>query len=393
MKNRTPKAIRIETFLVGRPWNNLLIVRITADNGLTGLGEGTMQWQAKTVETAVVTLFRRYVIGNSVFEIERLVQAMYRNEYARGGPVLNSAIAAIEMALWDICGKHLGRPVHDLLGGRVRDSMPAYANGWTGAGKDPDDLHGAAREVVAQGFTALKFDPFWALGRDPATADIRRGMEKVAVVRDAVGPDVDILVDGHGRFSIGTAIDVGRRLADYDVYWFEEPVDPENAQALAKVGRSIPVRLATGERCYSRYHVPQLLAASEVAILQPDPIQVGGILESRKIAAIADSAYVTVSFHSPFGPVATAAALQIDACTTNVWKQESFSAFDVPWRQQLVRNCPMPNDGSYAISSEPGLGGIELNDEVAREHPYREEGLESMWQENGGMTAWLDTLM
>jgi len=393
VQHRTPKAKKIETFLIGRPWNNLLIVRITTDDGLTGLGEGTMQWQAKTVETATRSLVSRYITGSSVFEIERLVQAMYRNEYARGGPVLNSAIAAIEMALWDICGKHLGRPVYDLLGGRVRSTMPAYANGWTGAGKDPDDLAGAAREVVARGFTALKFDPFWSLGRDPATADIRRGIEKVGLVRDAVGSDVDILIDGHGRFSIGTAIDIGRRLADHDVYWFEEPVDPENALALAKVGRSIPVRLATGERCYSRYQVPQLLAASEVVVLQPDPIQVGGILESRKIAAIADSAYVTVSFHSPFGPVATAAALQIDACTTNVWKQESFSAFDIPWRQQLLKNCPMPREGSYQISSEPGLGGIELNDDVAREHPYREEGLESMWRENGSMTAWLETVV
>ncbi len=174
-----------------------------------------------------------------------------------------------------------GRPVYDLLGGRVRSTMhQAYANGWTGAGKDPDDLAGAAREVVARGFTAPKFDPFWSRGRDPATADIRRGIEKVGLVRDAVSSDVDILIDGHGRFGIGTAIDIGRRLADHDVYWFEEPVDPENALALAKVGRSIPVRLATGERCYSRYQVPQLLAASEVVVLQPDPIQVGGILSS-----------------------------------------------------------------------------------------------------------------
>ncbi len=388
MTRRTPLAARLETFLIGRPWNNLLVVRLTTEDGCTGLGEGTMQWQARTVETAVSCLFKRYVVGSPVFEIERLVQAMYRNEYARGGPVLNSAIAALEMALWDICGKVVDRPIYDMLGGRVRDSMPAYANGWTGAGEHPDDLAGAARAVVAQGFRALKFDPFWSLGRDPSAAELRRGIEKVAEVRDAVGPDVDILVDGHGRFSVGTAIDVGRRLGAFGVYWFEEPVDPENVLALAKVGRSITPRLATGERCWSRYQVQQLLAASEVTVLQPDPIQVGGILESRKIAAIADAAYVTVSFHSPFGPVATAAALQLDACTTNVWMQESFSAFDVPWRRDLLRNCPMPENGAYAIPTGSGLGGIELNDDVAREHPYREEGLESMWAENGGMTAW-----
>ncbi len=155
------------------------------------------------------------------------------------------------------------------------------------------------------------------------------------------------------------------------------------------MARPAGLRIATGERCFSRYQYPQLIQLGRPHVLQPDIIQVGGLLEAKKIAALADSHYLPVSFHCPFGPVATAAALHLSAATTNIVCQESFSAYDVPWRKDLVTNCPMPVDGAYAVGGAPGLG-IELNDDVIREHPYREEAVQDMWTENGSMSAWLN---
>ncbi len=174
-------------------------------------------------------------------------------------------------------------------------------------------------------------------------------------VRDAVGPDVEVLIDCHGRFSPGSAIAIAQELEPCKIYWYEEPCDPENVQALAKIGRSIRTRLATGERCYTKYHLQALLAGNEIGVLQPDPIHVGGILEAKKIAAIADAAYTPVSFHNPFGPVATAAAIQLDACTTNFIMQESFCEYSPSWRFELVEHPPRPRDGGYDIPARPAL--------------------------------------
>ncbi|RUT28869.1 mandelate racemase/muconate lactonizing enzyme family protein [Arsenicitalea aurantiaca] len=381
------KLARLETFLIGRPWNNLLFVRLETDTGITGVGEGTMQWQAQTVAAVTELMFKRYVVGASPFDIERLVQAMYRNEYARGGPVLNSAIAAIEMALWDICAKHVGQPLYNLLGGRVHDTIPAYANGWYENGCTPEVAAAAARKVVAEGYSGMKFDPFWLAGADPQPEVLRLGFDTIAAVRDAVGPDARIMIDGHGRFSVGTANQIAHVLGELGVYWFEEPVAPENFAMLGEVDRPKGLRIAAGERCWSRHQVPQLIAQGRPHVLQPDIIQVGGILEAKKIAAIADAHGIPVSFHCPFGPVATAAALHLDMATTNIVSQESFSAFDVPWRSDLVTNCPMPRQGAYRVSDAPGLG-IELNEDAIREHPFREEAVQDMWADNGSMSAW-----
>ena len=196
-----------------------------------------------------------------------------------------------------------------------------------------------------------------------------------------------MFVDGHGRFSVGTASLLAHQLAEAGVDWFEEPVDPENFIALGQVARPRGLQIASGERCYSRYQVPQLLAEGRPHIVQPDPIQVGGLLEAKKIAVLADSAYLPVSFHSPFGPIATAAIIQLYAATTNVVLQESFSEFDAAWRRDLISNCPMPTAGSYPVSPLPGLGGIELDEAVVRDHPYQERAVQSMWAVNGSLRA------
>jgi galactonate dehydratase len=306
---------------------------------------------------------------------------MFRNEFARGSPYLNSAIGAIEQALWDIVGKALGRPTYDLLGGRIHERLPAYANAWYGAGSKVADIARAAKAVARKGYRGLKLDPFTNAGRDPDSRLVAKAVEIIGAVRDAVGPHVEILIDCHGRFSPGSAVAAARALEPFDLYWFEEPCDPENVGALQKIGRSIKTRLATGERCYTKYHLQALLATNDVDVLQPDIIHVGGILESKKIAAIADASYIPVSFHNPFGPVATAAAVQLDACTTNIIMQESFCEYCVPWRFDLLEHAPRPVGGHYDFSDRPGLGVGEFVVDVAKAHPYNKDAFLPMWSE------------
>jgi galactonate dehydratase len=380
MSQRDCRITRIDTYIVGAKWCNWVFAHVFTDDGIEGVGEGTCEFQPKAVEAAIRQLAERCALGQSAFAIERLWQEMFRNEFARGGPILNSAIGAIEMAMWDIVGKALERPVYDLLGGAVRERMAAYANAWYGAGATVQEIGRAAAAVAAKGYRGLKLDPFANAGRDPDAKLIRAAVEMVACVRDAVGPDVEVLLDCHGRFSPASAIAIARELEPSKIYWYEEPCDPENVQALAKVGRSISTRLATGERCYTKYHLQALLATNEIGVLQPDPIHVGGILESKKIAAIADAAYTPVSFHNPFGPVATAAALQLDACTTNFIMQESFCEYSPAWRFELLEHPPRPREGSYDLPLRPGLGVGKFLPEAARAHPFDPNAFLPMWK-------------
>lgn len=378
MTTRPDTLAKCEVFLVGSVWCNHLFVRLTTAAGLVGLGEATMQYQSTTVAEAARHLFGRYLTGCDPFEIERAIALMYREEYARGGPVLNSAVAGLEMAMWDICGKATGQPVYRLLGGAVRENIPAYANGWFAGAETPADWAASAKRTAGMGYGAMKFDPFWPDGRDPGPKRIRQGLHIAQAVADAVGPDIRLLIDGHGRFSPGTAAEVAGGLHEIGVHWFEEPVDPENHAALGQVPRLPGLRIAAGERCWSRYQVPALIAAGRPDILQPDPVQVGGILESKKIAAMADAHYLPVAFHNPFGAVATTACLHVDACITNMYLQESFCEFAEPSRFEVIRNAPKPVNGAYPLPSAPGLG-VELDEAAAAEYPYRDTAFISIW--------------
>jgi galactonate dehydratase len=366
---RACRITKVTTFVVGMRWRNCVFAHVETDEGISGVGEGSLEYQPKAVEAAIQQLAARYAIGRSAFGVEKLWHDVLRNEFMHS-PIINSAAAALEMAMWDIAGKALGRPVYDLLGGRVHDILPAYANAWYGVGKTPAEIGAAAKAAAAKGYRGLKFDPFEDAGREPDKASIRRAVAIVEAVRVATGPDVDLMIDAHGRFSPGAAIAIARELEPYDLFWFEEPCDPENAQSLAAVGRNIATRLATGERCTSRAGMVSLLETHEVDILQPDIIHVGGILESKKVAAMADAYYVPVSFHNPFGPVATAAAVQLDACTTNFFMQESFCEYDVTYRFDLLDHAPKPEKGTYIVPDRPGLGVGEFRPEVALAHPF-----------------------
>jgi galactonate dehydratase len=366
---RACRITKVTTYVVGARWRNFVFAHVETDEGISGIGEGSLEYQPKAVEAAIQQLAARYAIGRSAFAIEKLWHDILRNEFMHS-PIINSAAAALEIAMLDIAGKALGRPVYDLLGGKVHEVLPAYANAWYGAGQTPNEIGEAAAAAAAKGYRGLKFDPFEDAGRDPDKASIRKAVEIVEAVRGATGPNVDLMIDAHGRFSPGSAIAIARELEPYDLFWFEEPCDPENAASLAVVGRNIKTRLATGERCTSRAAFAGLLETHEIDVLQPDIIHVGGIMEGKKIAAMADAYYLPVSFHNPFGPVATAAAVQLDACTTNFVMQESFCEYDVDFRFDLTEHAPRPEKGCYIVPDRPGLGVGEFRTDVALAHPF-----------------------
>ena len=284
--------------------------------------------------------------------------------------IAGMGIALVEMACWDLMGKALGQPVHRLLGGAVRDRIKAYANGWYTVERTPAEVHAAARRVVERGYRALKLDPFGAGFYEMERRDKVLAVSLVEAVRDAVGPDVEILVEMHGRFSPATAIELAAELARFQPSWVEEPVPPDNAEMLAKAAAKISIPIATGERVHTRYEVRRLLELGCVDVLQTDITQSCGLLEGKKIAAMADAQYVTFAPHNVGGPLSTAACLHLAACTTNFRIQEHFNDVVDSWVKEAATGPGYPEvvDGYFPLPGGPGLG-VELNEDFIREHP------------------------
>jgi galactonate dehydratase len=359
----------LRTAVVGTPWRNLTFVEVRTDEGLTGVGEVRMLGHTDALLGYLSEAEERHIIGADPFAIEALVQRMYRGDYARAGEIAMSAIACIEVACWDIVGQALGQPVYRLLGGAVRDRIRAYANGWYTVEREPDEFAAAAREVVARRYLALKLDPFGA-GRLELDRDERvRSVALVEAVRDAVGPDVDVLVEMHGRFTPAVAIALARDLEPYAPGWIEEPVPPENLRALAKVSARVNVPVATGERLHTRYDFRELFELQAADVIQPDITHLGGIWETRKLAATAETGYVLVAPHNVGGPVATAANLHLAACTPNFKIQEHFNDFADAWVRDLAPGLPeVGEDGCFPLPESPGLG-VRIDWDAVAEHP------------------------
>ncbi len=357
----------IETFVVDCYRTNWVFVKVTTDQGLYGIGEGTLESREVTVVRAIEEL-ARVLVGKDPFAIEGLQLQMQRDSYWRFGCVLSTAISAVEIALWDIKGKALGVPVYELLGGKVRDRIPIYANSWFAGARSAEEFADKARATVAQGFRGLKWDPFGQAYLTLTTADINRVCANVAAVREAVGPDVDLMIEGHGRLDVMSAIQAGRELAQFRPRWFEEPILPDRASTLAQVRRSVPVPIAAGERTYSRFDCADLLDSQSVDVLQPDVCHIGGLLEMKRVAALADAAHIPVAPHNPYGPVCQAATMHFAASTHNFIVLETF-VIDVPWRSEISTESYVFEDGCFVVPSTPGLG-LDLCEEAFGRHPY-----------------------
>lgn len=362
------KIVDVKTHVIGTPWRNLTVVRVITDDGLEGVGEVRMLNHTDALLGYLAEAVPNHVLGHDPFNIELLVQKMFRNDFARTGEIAMSAIASLEMACWDIVGKALNQPVYKLLGGAVRDRIKAYANGWYTVERTPEEFHAAALRVVEKGYRALKFDPFGEGFYELELDEKKRVIGLVEAVRDAVGPDVEILIEMHGRFNPATAIEMSRELERFKPSWVEEPVPPENLAALKKAAEKINIPIATGERIHTRYDFRQLFELQAADIIQPDITHFGGILETKKIAAWAESYYVLVAPHNVGGAISTAAALHFAASTPNFKIQEHFNDFADAFVKEIAPGNPEVIDGYFALPQGPGLG-VTFNEELANAHP------------------------
>jgi len=363
------KIKEVSTYLASAGYRNLVLVKVTTDTGLVGWGEATVEGKEVTVAAAVSEL-ERYLVGKDPLSIELHWQRMYRDAFWVGGPILLSAISGVEHALWDIAGQYMHQPIYQLLGGAMRTRIKTYANGWFFGAKTPAEFAERAAATVEKGFRALKWDPFGEAGLFPEREQMDAAVECVRAVREAVGPKIDLLIEVHGRLSVAHAIQMAHELAPFKPFFYEEPVPPENLDALKKVSDAIPIPVATGERLFTKWGYKDLLEKQAAVIIQPDPSHDGGILETKKIAAMAETYYVGVAPHNPNGAVSTAVCLQIDANIPNFLIQEMNVADYDSWVIRLLHKPFAIVDGYIEVPSGPGLG-IEVNEEELKKHPYQ----------------------
>lgn len=361
----------IDTYLVGNPWKNWVFAKVSTDEGIYGIGEGTQNFFARTVEAAIHEL-EHLVLGLDPFRIETLVGRLVRDVYTDGAQIHMAAVAAIEMACWDIIGKALNQPIHNLLGGRCRDRLRVYANGWYRGPRTPESFAEKAREVVRRGYTALKFDPFGANWRTLSREEFELSLDIIRAVREAVGPSVDVLVEGHCRFNVATAIQLAEAMHPLRPAWFEEPVHHLNIRAMVEVARRSPVPIATGESFSSKQQFAELLQYEAVSILQPEMLNLGGLWATRKVADMIDAHYGVVAPHSAQGPVCSAACVHLNASLPNFFLHEFFDEFNEPWEREIVTNPVEAVNGYIEVPHGPGLG-IDLNFEEIARHPYHPE--------------------
>jgi galactonate dehydratase len=358
--------------VVGTPWRNLTVVEVHTDEGLSGVGEARMVNHTDALLGYLNYARRAHIQGSDPFEVESLVYRMFRTDYERSGEIAMSGIAVVEMACWDIIGKALEQPVHRLLGGALRERIPAYANGWYTVEREPQQFHDAARVVVQRRYRALKLDPFGPGQLELSYAERRRSLELVEAVREAIGPDTELFVEMHGRFTPATALSIERDLAPFRPGWIEEPVPPENLKALARVTSTSTTPVATGERLHTRYEFRELFELQAADIIQPDICHFAGLLETRKLAATAETHYVLVAPHNVGGPVATMANLHLAACTPNFKIQEHFNDFADEWIRDVMPGLPrLGDDGCVPVPTAPGLG-VKVDWDAAAEHPRQE---------------------
>lgn len=378
------KITNVKTVVVNAELRNWVFVKVETDEGLFGWGEASLEWKTRSLVGAVED-FAPMVLGEDPTRIEHLYQKMYRQSFWRIGVIGLSAISAIEQACWDILGKSLNQPVYKLLGGAVRDRVRMYTH--LGGGDmravyesqlsaDPHVFVDRVLEVVAKGYTAVKVlitPPTESLN---SIAAYRYAEKMMEALRLAVGDDVDILIDCHGRHSLGNAIEFCRVLAPYRPYFVEEPVPPDNVDVLVEVRKASPVPIATGERLVTRYQFREVIEKMACHVIQPDLCHCGGLWEAKKIAAMAEIYTLGVAPHNPLGPVANAVALHFDLSTPNFLIQEDMLT-DVPWRWEVVKHSLKTENGYWLPVDTPGLG-VEVDEVAAGRHPFKQEVIHSM---------------
>ncbi|MDQ0642212.1 galactonate dehydratase [Microbacterium murale] len=375
---------RVESFPIAPRW---LFVRIETDDGLVGWGEASLEGYADVVRAAV-DQFAEYLIGKDPGLIEDHWQVLTKSQFYRGGAVLASAVSGIDQALWDLKGKRLGVPVHDLLGGAVRDRIRAY--GWIG-GDDPAEIADHIAAQVEVGLTAVKMNASGRMNRNGSMAELDAVVARVASARATLGPDRDFAVDLHGRFTLATARRLAPLLEPLHPFFIEEPVVPENSHVIERMVDATTIPIATGERLYSRQEFLPVLQAG-VAIAQPDLSHAGGISEVRRIAALAETFDAVIAPHCPLGPLALAACLQVGFATPNHLIQEQSIGIHYNKGAEVldyvIDTAPLKFvDGGFELLTGAGLG-IEIDERAVREASSRWETWQNpIWRHADGSVA------
>jgi galactonate dehydratase len=363
------KITKVETYAVGAGWKNWLFVKVCTDEGVHGISEATINGFIATTEAAVHEL-AHFVVGKDPRQINALANAVI-STIADTGHIHRLVMAAVEVACWDILGKTLAVPIWQLLGGKHRDSVLAYANGWYRAERTPEHILRMARMVLDVGFKALKLDPFGTSKWFSSKSDLDVAFEILSTLRQQLGPELKILIDVHCRFAPSESLRIARKLADLDIFWWEEPTTIERIELTNDIALGCPIPVATGEQFDKVGQFETLARGKYVSIYQPEPMSVGGITNTIAVANIAQANGAWIAPHQSGGPVATAVCLQLAAIVPNFLIQEHFDPFNEPWTKQLVTWTPELDvkTGHLPIPTSPGLG-LDLNMDVVREHPY-----------------------
>jgi galactonate dehydratase len=385
------KIASVDSVVVNAKMRNWIFVRVRTNEGLVGWGEATLEWKTRGVIGAIEDV-SRFILGEDPMRIEHLFEIMRRQYFWRPGIEGMSAISGIEQALWDIKGKALGVPVYELLGGRVRDRIRLYTH--LGGGfmstmyetVEPARFAESALEVKERGYTALKFMPVPRMEAVEGMRSVAYAEGVVSAVREAVGDDMDLMVDLHGRSWPAMAIQFCRAFEPYGLLFLEEPCPPDDIDATAQVKATSSIPIATGERLIGRHQFLDLLERQACHVIQPDISHAGGLWETYKIAILASAHSVAVAPHNPIGPVATAVALHFAAATSN-WLIQETVVDDVPWRAEIIDLPVAVTDGYADIPSLPGLG-MEVNEREASKHPFAPEAEQRYFHADGSVADW-----
>lgn len=374
----------VESVVVDGGFRNLIFVRVTTDQGLTGVGEATLEWHESQV-VAAATALGRGLAGEDAGRIEHLWQIMFRGAFWRGGPIQLTALSAIDQALWDIKGKAASMPVYELLGGRCRDALDLYANGPHGA--VPEACAHAATGLALAGYRAMKVCPVIPMTDVDGSAAVRDTVAKVTAIRDAVGADVKLAVDLHGRTSPAMARRIAEQLAPCDIWFLEEPALPDNRAGYGRVAASTTIPLAGGERWFTRAEFTDVIASGAVALIQPDVAHCGGISETRRIAAMAEFAQIGYAPHNPLGPVGTIASAHLGMACPNFVALERLEGPEAPNLDHLISGMWQVKDGTMFPGDAPGLG-IELDWDVCLATPGQPKPLPALRRPDGSIAEW-----
>ena len=372
------KITNIKSFVVHTKRDNWVFTRVYTDEGFTGLGESSMEGREETVIAAIDAL-KPYLIGKDPFDTELHYHQMFRDAYWGSCAILVGALSAIDGALWDIKGKALNVPVYQLLGGSFRKKIRVYANRWFFGASRPEELAKKAKDIVKQGYTALKWDPFGRAQWEISTAQLDSTLKEIQAVREAVGHGVDIMIEGHGRFNQNTALKIAREMVPFKPFFFEEPIMPENIDALAQLHDKSPIPIAAGERFYTKTDFAEVLRRNAIDYAQPDLRWTGGITEGKKIAAICEANFIQVAPHNIHGPIGVAMTIQLAAAIPNAVILEH-SVEEIPWLSKIVDYQFVVENGYMSIPDRPGLG-IDIDEEAAKEFPLRKQSMiENMFE-------------